>query len=437
MHIHFIGIGGIGVSALAKYHLAKGASISGSDLTPSEITAELARLGGRIVVGAHAPLNIPLETGAVVHTAAVARSNLELREAKRRKIAIQSYAQELGDLTRQFRTVTVSGAHGKSTTTALVSLACEEGGLDPTVIIGTKLQEFGNSNFRNGLGSFLVLEADEWNRSFLNYTPEIAVITNLDAEHLDTYKTVEGVEQAFSEYMSRVPREGAIVANADEPRLARIAKRFGKKVLWYSLRDREAATVHSIIKVPGEHNVSNALAALTAARRLGISEPDILRALSRFRGAWRRFELKGLLKGAQIISDYGHHPAEIAATLSAARQRYPMRRIWCVYQPHQYQRLKYLWKDFISAFDGADRVCLLPVYDVAGRETKSAKRAVNSIKLTHTLQERGKNAWHVNSFDQAKQFLHSEIRRGDIVLVMGAGDIYTLTDDLTKGTIEV
>ncbi len=437
MHIHFIGIGGIGVSALARYYLAKEALVSGSDLTPSEITSELARLGARIVVGSHSPFNLPAETETVIYTAATPKSNPELKEAKRRKLKVASYAEAIGELTRQFKAVTVSGAHGKSTTAALTALVMEEGCLDPTVIIGTKVREFGDSNFRPGRGAHLVLEADEWNKSFLHYSPQIAVVTNIDAEHLDTYKTVEAVEDVFREYMAKVPREGAIIANADDERLARVAKGFRKKVVWYSQKDQAAETLRRILRIPGSHNVSNALAALTVGRTLGIAEPDILRAISCFRGSWRRFEFRGFLKGAQIISDYGHHPAEITATLAAARERFPMRRVWCVYQPHQYQRLKYLWKDFVSAFDSADRVCLLPVYDVAGRETKSAKQAVNSIKLAHALQERGKNAWHVHSFDQAKQFLHSEVHRGDIILMMGAGDIYNLTNDLARDTVAV
>ncbi len=437
VHIHLIGIGGIGVSALAKYYLSTGATISGSDLSHSEITGDLARRGAHVVIGAHSPFNLPPETKLVVHTAATQKSNPELKEAKRRKLGVKTYAEALGDLTRDFKTVTVSGAHGKSTTTALTALVLAEGSLDPTVIIGTKMREFGDSNFRRGKGKHLVLEADEWNRSFLNYSPEIAVVTNIDAEHLDTYKTVEAVEQAFAEYLAKVPRGGAIVANRDDQRLRAVANGFRKKVTWYSLKDREVHTIHKLLKVPGSHNVSNALAARAVGRLLGVPEPEILRAISRFRGTWRRFEFKGLFKGAQVISDYGHHPREIVATLAASRERYPMRRIWCVFQPHQYQRLQYLWNDFLSAFDQADRVCLLPVYDVAGRETKSAKRAVNSIKLAHALQERGKNAWHAASFDHARDFLHTELRRGDVVLMMGAGDIYALTNDLVSNSIPV
>lgn len=434
-HIHFIGIGGIGVSSLARYYLSTGATVSGSDMIASEITRALASKGATIIIGSHSPCNIPRETTRVIHTAATAKSNPELKEAKRRKLEIRAYAEAVGDLTRQYRTVTVSGSHGKSTTTAMTSLVMEEGYMDPTVIIGTKMREYGDSNFRKGRGSHLVLEADEWNKSFLHYSPHIAVVTNIDAEHLDTYKTVEHVEDAFSEYLAKVPKDGKIIANADDSRLARVVKKFGKKVAWYSIKDKEAGVVKPLLKVPGSHNVSNALAALTAGRTLGVAEPDILRALSRFHGTWRRFEQKGMYKGAHLVSDYGHHPREIAATLAAARERFPLRRVWCVFQPHQHQRLKYLWDDFLSAFDMADRVVLLPVYDVAGRETARARAAVNSLKLARGLQERGKDAWHTPSFDDARQFLDANIRRGDVLLIMGAGDIYDLTTALAQSTM--
>lgn len=430
MRIHFIGIGGIGVSALAKYFLATGAEVTGSDLAASEITADLARRGARIILGTHSRFNIPRGTTHVIHTAAVQKVNPELKEAKRRRISVQNYAEAIGDITRQFKTITVSGSHGKSTTTAMTALVLEEGYCDPTVIIGTKMKEFGDSNFRRGRGGHLVLEADEWNKSFLHYSPHIAVITNIDAEHLDTYKTAAGVEKAFAEYLAKVPKNGTIIANADDERTRRVAKRFGKRAVWYKRDSADGRMMKKILKVPGEHNVSNALAALSVGRTLGIPDPAILRALSRFRGTWRRFEFKGMFKGAHIFNDYGHHPREIAATLQAARERFPMRRIWCMYQPHQHQRLKYLWKDFLGAFDLADRICLLPVYDVAGRETATAKSAVNSEKLAHELQARGKNVTHRDTFEEAADLIRTEIRKGDAVLIMGAGDIYHLADVL-------
>ncbi|TSC75592.1 MAG: UDP-N-acetylmuramate--alanine ligase [Parcubacteria group bacterium Gr01-1014_33] len=434
--IHFIGIGGIGVSALAKYFLAKGYSVSGSDLKSSEITEELAGLGAKIMIGAHDSSHVSYHTDRVIYTAATPEENPELQEAKKRNIDVKTYAEAVGELTREYTTITISGAHGKSTTTALCALILEEGYYDPTVIVGTKLKEFGNSNFRKGKSKFLVLEADEYNRSFLNYSPVIAAITNIDAEHLDTYKTVAGVEKAFEEYLARVPAEGAIVANKDDVRTRKVAKKFGKRVLWYSMSQPEARTIRNILKIPGEHNVSNALCALTIGRATGVHEPAILKAISQFRGAWRRFEFKGILNGAFIFSDYGHHPAEISATLAAARNRFPFRRIWCVYQPHQYTRLAYLWDDFVGAFDMADKVLLLPVYDVAGRETENAKREVNSVALAHALLQRGKNSWHTHSFAHAAYFIRTEIRAGDVALMMGAGDIYDFTEELIASSFK-
>ena len=428
--IHLIGIGGIGVSALARHFLFGGASVSGSDLAHSEITGELEKLGAAIFIGKHKKSSIPKGTTRVIYTPAVNPDNSEYREAKLKRIRMQSYPEAIGELSRDFTTITVSGSHGKSTTTALSAFVLEEGYFDPTVIIGTKVKEFGNSNFRRGQGPYLLLEADEWNKSFLNYSPTIAMVTNIDSEHLDTYQRVEEVEKTFAEYLSRVPAGGKIIANRDDPRLYGVAGKFKKKVVWYSLKDKEAETVRKILRVPGEHNVSNGLAALKLGRVLGIPETAILQGLSRFTGTWRRFEFRGTLNGAYVFDDYGHHPAEIIATIKAARSRFPFRRIWCVYQPHQYQRLNYLWGGFVTAFDLADRVCLLPVYDVAGRETKKAKRAVNSEKLARALLARGKNARYLKGFAQARLYLTEAVHSGDIILIMGAGDIYALTNQL-------
>lgn len=466
MTIHFIGIGGIGVSALAKYYLSQGARVSGSDLASSEITEELKNLGVKVFIGRHKKSNIPKHTAKVIYTAAVTKDNPELKAAF--ELAV-SYPEAVGELTKKYETITVSGSHGKSTTTALIALVLEEGYFDPTVLIGTKVKEFGNSNFRQGRGRHLVLEADEWNRSFHNYFPKIAVVTNIDAEHLDTYRNAEAVKKAFEKYLSRVPRDGAIVANYDDPRTRKVARKFGKRVYGYSLSDWDAPLIRKTLKIPGEHNVSNALAAARVGRLLGIKEGHILSALSRFSGCWRRFEWKGLLNsvrggvsngvnGAHVFSDYGHHPTEIKATIAAARERFPFRRVWCVYQPHQYQRLRYLWKDFIPAFDLADRVSLLPVYNVAGREhmrsahirdkrgqTRQAGRDaelpgnvnVSSEKLMRELLKRGKNASYHRSQDEIKNFILTNSRPGDIVLIMGAGDIYTLADKIICDTIQI
>lgn len=431
-HVHFVGIGGIGVSALARYYLTMGVVVSGSDLAASEILDELSRLGIVIKIGRHKKTNIPKGATRVICTPAVPRDNAELKEARRRGILVQTYPEALGELTKTYETITISGSHGKSTTTALVSLVLEEGYFDPTVIIGVKLREFGGSNFRRGRGPYLVVEADEWDRSFLNYSPEHAVVTNIDREHLDTYKTLDDLEETFTEYLAKVPPRGVIVANADDPTLAKVARKFGDKVKWYSVQDPEAQLVKPILRIPGEHNLSNALAAFKLARALGVFERDILAGLSRFSGAWRRFELRGIVNGAFIIADYGHHPSEIKATIQAARDRFPLRRIWCIFQPHQHQRLSFLWDDFVTAFDNADRISFLPVYEVAGRETASAKKQVNSFRLAEEVRSRGKDVSYLDSFEDAKKSIKTQAHPGDIVLMVGAGDIYDLTKELTE-----
>ncbi len=431
-NIHFIGIGGIGVSSLARYYRAMGFLVSGSDIAESELTQELAREGIQIVVGAHAKKNIPLGTTKVIYTAALNPKNTELREAKRQKIPSLSYAQALGGLTKEYKTITISGSHGKSTTTALIALILQEGYLDPTVIIGTKLKEFGNSNFRSGKSHYLVLEADEWNKSFLNYFPRVAVITNIDAEHLDTYKNINDVKKTFLAYLKKVPKKGVVIANRDDANLHDVATKSKKKVIWYSIKDPEAAVIRHHLKIPGEHNLSNALAALKTARFLGISENIIIKALSHYRGAWRRFEFQGLVKGANIYSDYAHHPREIVSTIAAARSKFPLQRVWCVFQPHQHERLLHLWNDFVNAFDMADRIVLLPVYEVAGREKNGTKKLVNSRKLSKELLKHGKNVVYCASPTSAKKVINEQVKKGDIVLVMGAGDIYKLALELIQ-----
>ena len=428
--IHFIGIGGIGVSALAQYFMKKGRQVTGSDLTSSEITENLERMGVAVRIGNHRAAHIPINATSVIYTAAVPKTNPELKAAIKRRLDVKTYAEQIGEITRQYRTITVSGSHGKSTTTALAGLVLEHGYCDPTVIMGTKISEFGDTNFRNGRSPYLVLEADEWNKSFLHYQPEIAIVTNIDAEHLDTYKTVENVERAFQTYLEKIPRHGKIIANRDDERLRNVAKKFGMHVLWYSVKDPEAKIVRSLLRIPGEHNVSNAMAALTLGRHLGIAESDILQALKRFTGAWRRFELRGIVNGAYVFTDYGHHPSEIRATLAAARDRFPFRRIMCIYQPHQHQRLQYLWNEFVNAFDLADSILMLPVYDVAGRETDASRKAVNSRKLVKELALRGKQAEHSAHFTSAKKWIATHAKAGDVVIIMGAGNIYDLAKDI-------
>jgi UDP-N-acetylmuramate--alanine ligase len=428
MKIHLIGIGGIGVSALAQYYLSKGYKVSGSDLARSEITDLAKSKGAKIFIGNFAK-NISKDIDLVVHSPAVKKDNAEYKKAKQLKIKTLSYPEALGELTKEFYTIAVSGAHGKSTTTSMLGLVLIEAGLDPTVIVGTKLKEFGNSNFRGGKSKLLVIEACEYDSSFLEYQPKIVVITNVDKEHLDYFKIFENVKKAFADFITRLPAGGFLVANADDQNIPTVEQpKF--KTQNYSLVQPEAKEIKNVLKVPGQHNVANALAVLQVARILEIPDQTTFKALSEFRGTWRRFQIKQAnISGREVtmISDYGHHPNEVAATLKAAREKYKTKKIWCVFQPHQYQRTYYLFEDFIKTFKQVpvDKVILTDIYDVAGREVKKIKKGVSSKKLVDKI---AKESVIYLSLDQIEKHIKENIKTGEILVIMGAGDIYKLAD---------
>ncbi len=403
MKIYLIGIGGIGVSALAQYYLSKGQEVSGSDLVASEITDFLKNKG---VI-----FSVPENPDLVVYSPAVKKDNPELKKFLEAKIKCQSYPEALGDLTKEYYTIAVAGAHGKSTTTAMIALVLTEAGLDPTVIVGTKLKEFGGSNFRSGKGKFLVIEACEYDSSFLYYSPKIEVITNIDKEHLDYFKTFANVKKAFRNFIAKLPADGFLVHNIK-----------GKQ--------KDVQKLKKILKVPGEHNVSNALNALEVARILVIPDTITFKALSEFEGTWRRFEIKqGNANGKKItiVSDYGHHPNEIMATLKAAREKYPNKKIWCIFQPHQHQRTYYLFNDFVKVFRTVpiNKIIITDIYDVAGRETKTINNEVSSEKLVKKINK--KNILYLQLVDLEEQ-VKKNIKSGEVLIIMGAGDIYKLAD---------
>ena len=458
MKIHFIGIGGIGVSALANYFLQKGASVSGSDLSESEIINDLKKMGAKIPLSCpflkgggkgigHRAENVPVGTGLVVYSAAVTKHNPEFKEAKRRKIKCQTYAQALGELTKEYFTIAVSGTHGKSTTTAMVALILIEAGLDPTVIVGTKLREFGNSNFRMGNSKYLIIEADEYEASFLNCWPKIIVLTNIEEDHLDYYRDINHIVATFGEYVGHLSKGGVLVANGEDKNIASIIQ---KSKVPPAPRLRRASKIQNFslgfkidnlkLRVPGRHNLMNAAAAMSVARVLGIRDKISVKALNKFKGTWRRFEYKGQVNGAKIFDDYGHHPTEIKATLQGAREfltirhkPYATSHLWCVFQPHQYERTYKLFDEFAAAFDEADKVVLLPIYSVAGREKESIKKKVSSEKLVQRLRAQGRQGVvYCDSFEKAADFLCKNLKRGDIAIIMGAGDIYKMTELLTR-----
>ena len=425
MKIHFIGIGGIGVSSLAGYFLGKGHEVSGSDMAESELTQYLVKKGMKLVIGPHSAKNLAKGTDLVIYTPAVKADNLEIRKAKREGIKILSYPEALGELTKNYFTIAVSGTHGKSTTTAMLALVLIDAGLDPTVIIGTKLKEFGNSNFRLGNSKYLLIEADEYKESFLNYHPKIIVLTNIDKDHLDYYGNMENIMKAFKKYFGNLQNSGQIIANGDDPRTI-TALKSKKNVRYYSLNDEVAGEIKKVLKVPGDHNVSNALATHNTGMILGIDSQKIINSLSKYKGAWRRFEVfKTGYKDIILISDYAHHPIEVKKTLKATEEKYPKRRIRCVFQPHQYKRTHYLFDDFVSVLRNApvDKIILSEIYGVAGREGEDIVKKVSSQKLALAA---GKKVYYKKTFKEIKRYLIRESKEGDLIIIMGAGDIYDL-----------
>jgi len=431
MNVHFIGIGGIGVSALARYYLAKGHKVTGSDLVASEITDSLKKLGAKIFTGKHKTKNLPKNANLVIYSPAVKPNNPELKEAKKLKIKCQSYPEALGELTKKYFTIAIAGSHGKSTVAAMTGLLLEKAGLDPTVILGTKLKEFGSSNCRVGKSKYLVIEADEHLASFLNYWPKIIVLTTIEADHLDFYKNLKNYVLAYKKFISQLPKSGILIANKDDKNIQKLKSQISKlhlKTQNYSLKQLEAKKIKKILKIPGKFNISNALAALTVTRVLKIPDKISFKALSEYKGSWRRFEITKTLypKPYTLISDYAHHPTQIKVTLEAAREKFPRKEIWCIFQPHQYQRTYYLFKDFVKVFKEApvDKLIITDIYDVAGRETLKIKKKVSSEKLVKKIS---KNKVIYLKKEEILDYLKKNLRGGEVVMIMGAGDIYNLS----------
>jgi UDP-N-acetylmuramate--alanine ligase len=366
-----------------------------------------------------------------------------------------SYPAALGELTKKYFTIAIAGTHGKSTTTAMIGLILVKAGLDPTVIVGTKLEEFGRvpggSNCRVGKSEYLVIEADEHKASFLKYFPKIIVLTNIEKDHLDFYKNLDNILNAFKKFVSHLPKEGILVVNGEDENIKKTLKYTGRSRVcthMFSLGQKEEIKVlKKILKVPGEYNISNALAALTVARTLKIPDKISFKALSEYKGAWRRFEEKDLeiqtsrfapcnrksikknLK-VKIINDYAHHPTEIKVTLKAAREKYPKKKIYCVFQPHQYQRTFYLFDKFVEVLRSTpvDKLIITDIYEVAGREAKKIKKKVNSKKLVEAIKKTGKNKTIYLPNETIAAYLKKNLKGGEVVIIMGAGDIYKLAE---------
>ena len=447
---HFVGIGGIGMSGIAEVLLNLGFQVSGSDLKATPVTARLASLGARVFEG-HAASNAS-EAQVVVMSSAVPVDNPEIREAKRRQVPVIPRAEMLAELMRLKFNVAVAGAHGKTTVTSMIAVMLAEARLDPTAVIGGRLDVFGSSA-RLGKGDLMVVEADESDRSFLYLLPSIAVVTNIDREHLEHYHDLDEIAAAFVSFMNKVPFYGAVVACFDPPWRAlmqTLAPQLRRRVVTYGLEPGadiqgkihelapSGSTFDAVVKgkdlgrfsvhVPGRHNVQNALAAVAVGLELELAAGQIRQGLERFRGADRRFQIKAELEGITIVDDYGHHPTEIGATLDAARLR-AAKRVIAIFQPHRYTRTKFLLDDLASCFRGCDRVYVLDIYAAS----EPPIPGVTSERLVARMHELGlSNARYAPSDQQVVQELLHDARPGDLVMTIGAGNVWKIGEALAK-----
>ncbi len=412
--IHFIGIGGIGISALARLALETGKIVTGSDQSTSLITNELERLGAKIFIG-HRAEQVGPGTDLVVYTIAVPDYNPELERARELGLTTISYPQALGLVSADKYTIAVSGTHGKTTTTAMIAKILIAAGLDPTVIVGSLFKD-SKSNFIQGKSDYLVVEACEYRRSFLNLSPKILVITNIDNDHLDYFKDLNDIESAFAELAGKLPADGALICDQKNERLSLALAASRARVIDYSL----VSSAQFNLLVPGEHNVWNAQAALAVAGVLKISPAIALGALNKFSGTWRRFEYRGKsARGAAIYDDYGHHPTEIKATLKVARERC-RGKLWVIFQPHLYSRTKLLFNDFVGSFRDADEVIITDIY--AAREPIDP--TVSAEILARAINRQGPPARHLSDFKLIQEELNRLAGPEDLILTLGAGDVF-------------
>ncbi|MCX6789693.1 MAG: UDP-N-acetylmuramate--L-alanine ligase [Candidatus Gribaldobacteria bacterium] len=428
MKIHCIGIGGIAISALANIYQQKGHKAQGSDTEASEITAELKKQGIRVFIG-HKATNISKNIDLVIYSEAVPKSNPELKEAQRLKIRCLSGAEALADLAKDYFLIAVSGMHGKSTTASMIAQVLIKAKLDPTFIIGTK------PGWRVGKSKYLIIEADDYQSKFLHYHPDILALTNIEEEHMDWFENLDHIFKVFEQYVGQV--KSCVIANRDNDNIVKVLEKSKIKTKFYSLKDKEAGELKKILKVPGNHNVSNALAALNVARLLGINDKIALKALSEYKGVWRRFEefsLKSKEAGElKIISDYAHHPTEIAATLQALAEKYPKQKKWVIFQPHQYQRTFYLFDKFVEILGqaqskfGVEKLIITDIYTVEGRESQAIKQKVNSQKLAKAINQE----WVVYQPESSLvDYLKTTAGQWQVATIMGAGSVYKTVGQL-------
>lgn len=448
--VYFIGIGGIGMSAVARILIHEGCIVAGSDLRTSSLTSTLEEMGAKITTKQDGSF-MSLETDMVVVSASISEDNPDLKTARKLGIKVVKYSQILGSLMKEKRGIAISGTHGKTTTSAMISTILKTAGLDPTFVIGGEVPDIGG-NAHLGKGNLFVAEACEYDRSFLNLTPQVGVITNIEEDHLDYYENIEKIINAFGDFASSISKDGLLVVNNHDDNVAVAVQRAYCKVETYSLDNSsdwygEVLPVGSgikrfrvfkknkffdefILKIPGSHNVLNALAAIAVCTFIGVDKDSIKTALASFLGANRRFQIVGVRSGITVIDDYAHHPTEIRVTLRAARELYPEKKIWCIFQPHQYSRTRHLLKEFAMSFQNANKVILADIF--AARDNDYEKTAMNAMKLYEETRNAGVDIQYIPQLCDIVNVLSSNVKPGDIVLTMGAGDVWNVAYDLVS-----
>jgi UDP-N-acetylmuramate--alanine ligase len=447
-HIHFVGVGGIGMSGIAELLLNLGYQVSGSDIKASDITDRLKKLGGKVFIG-HDEKHVE-GADVVVTSSAIAVENPEVFAARRLSIPVIPRAEMLAELMRLKYSVAIAGAHGKTTTTSIVASVLGKGGFDPTVVIGGKLKSIG-SNAVLGKGDYIVAEADESDGSFLKMSPTIAVVTNIDREHLDYYQGLTDIRNVFLSFIHRIPFYGLAVLCLDNEHVQSLIPEIRKRFTTYGMssqadfqaRDIEFKGLQSafsvfhmgkklgnvLLNLPGMHNVSNSLAAVAVGLELGISFDVIKGALENHEGVQRRLEVKGEINGITVVDDYGHHPTEIKATLMAAKMSWPEKRLMVIFQPHRYTRTKALFEDFTRSFYESDIVIVLPIYAASEKKIEG----VDSFKLCESILAHGhREVIYQEDFNSAVQYLKDNLKKGDLLLTLGAGDVHLVGTEVLK-----
>jgi UDP-N-acetylmuramate--alanine ligase len=449
MRFHFIGAGGIGMSGLAQILMKNKVVVSGSDQTPSEIIEKLCNAGADIKIG-HKAENLGPETDAVVISAAIKEDNPELKPALERGCKVYKYAEMLGELMNNYEGIAVSGTHGKSTTSGWLVYLLKQAGIDVNFIIGAEVSQLGGSS---GVAdsNYFVAEACEYDRSFLNLKPRIACILNIEQDHLDYYKDEGDIVDAFSEFARGAKQQGILVANGNDANVARIIERHASEIhcetfgldgecnfyaknieldeglYTFDVYHNDELLGPARISLPGRHNVLNALAVVAMAVNIGLEGKEVLELLPGFTGIERRLMLKGRFDDITVLDDYAHHPTEIKASLDAIRQRYGRGRIWCIFQPHQYSRTRFLLDDFAESFKLADITIVPDIYFV--RDSQASKKEVNARILAARIRQSGSEALFIEDFGAICDYLQSNVAAGDIVVTMGAGDIWKVADE--------